>query len=280
MKNLKDQIIRRKPVTSGQRQYSVVKSAGISKVEPEKKLTRILKKSSGRDNLGHISVRHRGGGSKRKYRIITDLIKHVGEKAKVLTIEYDPNRTARIAKIEFENGKKAYILAPKGLEIGSFVGCGEDIEEETGSRMKLKDINPGTPIFAVELIPGQGPKFARSAGNSVVILAKENGMATIKLPSGEIRMVKENCYASIGSVSNELHSLVKIGKAGRTRHMGRRPQVRGKAMNPVDHPHGGGEGNTSIGLKNPKTPWGKCAMGKRTRKRNKASNRLIVKRRK
>ncbi|MFA6423256.1 MAG: 50S ribosomal protein L2 [Patescibacteria group bacterium] len=280
MKKDQDKIVKKKPNTSALRQFSIVKSFGLSKNNPDKKLIKTFKKSAGRDNLGHISTRHRGGGAKRKYRVITDLAKHIDQEATVLTLEYDPNRTARITKIQFENGSKAYIVAPKGIKVGDKVVASANADERVGNRVMLKSINTGTQIYGVELTIGKGPQIAKSAGNYATLMAKENGMATVKLPSGEVRLIKEECYASIGSVSNELHSLVKIGKAGRIRHMGRRPQVRGKAMNPVDHPHGGGEGNTSVGLKHPKTPWGKPAMGKITRKKNKASNKFIVKRRK
>jgi len=250
----------------------------ITKKKPEKALLRRLKKTSGRNNAGRITVRHKGGGAKRKYRII-DFGQQIPFKAKVEAIEYDPNRTCLIALISFE-GKKAYILAPQGMEVGSEIVYDEKSPVSIGNRMQVRHIPIGTLVYNVELEPGRGGKIARSAGNFCSIMGQEGKYTHLKMPSGEIRKILDKCYASIGELSNPQHRFDKIGKAGRARHMGRRPTVRGSAMNPVDHPHGGGEGKAPIGMKYPKTPWGKHAMGVRTRKKKKWTNKLIIQRRK
>jgi len=268
-----------KPTSNARRGMSVDDFADITKKSPEKELTLPLKKKAGRNAQGKITVRHRGGGVKRKYRII-DFKMLADTRAEVLAIEYDPNRSARIALILQENGKKAYILAPVGLKKGAKITFGTEAEVRTANRKRLKDIPVGTIVYNVELFPGKGGQIARSAGTKAQLMAKEGGTAQVKLPSGEIRLVPENALASIGTVSNPEHSNIKIGKAGRVRKMGWRPTVRGKAMNPVDHPHGGGEGGTDIGLVHPKTPWGAPALGYKTRNRKKQSNKLIVRSRK
>jgi len=242
-------------------------------------LTNVTKNKAGRNSQGKITVRHRGGGARRAYRLVD--FKLIGDdKAVVKSIEYDPNRSARIALMEKEDGTKLYMIAPTGIKVGSKVTFGSEAETRTGNRKLLKDIPVGTTVYNIELFPGKGGQIARSAGTKAQLMAKEGGMTQIKLPSGEIRLVSEDCLASIGVVSNPEHSNIKIGKAGRKRHMRIRPTVRGKAMNPVDHPHGGGEGGTSIGLKNPKTPWGVPALGLKTRNRKKLSSRFIIKSRK
>lgn len=268
-----------KPTSNARRGMSVDDFRDITKKKPEKDLVRPLKKKAGRNAQGKITVRHRGGGAKRQYRLI-DFKMLNDTKAVVEAIEYDPNRSARIALIVLENGKKAYIIAPSGLKKGSKITFGQEAEVRTGNRKALKDIPVGTIIYNIELIPGKGGQIARSAGTKAQLMAKEGGIAQVKLPSGEIRIIPEAALASIGSVSNPEHSNIKIGKAGRVRKMGIRPTVRGKAMNPVDHPHGGGEGGTDIGLIHPKTPWGAPALGYKTRNRKKQSNRLIIRGRK
>lgn len=259
---------------------SVIDYSLLTKKSPEKSLTRILKKNGGRDNTGQISVRHQGGESKRKYRTISQLTDKMEEKAEVIAIEYDPNRSAFIALIKYPDNTKVYILAWEKVKVGDIVIASDKTEVKFGNRMRLKNIPTGTQIFDVELQPFQGGKFVKSAGSSTVILAKDAGWVQVKMPSSEIRKVNEKCFASIGQVSNISHSFVRIGKAGRMRHMGIRPSVRGKAMNPNSHPHGGGEGQNSIGLKYPKTPWGKIAIGGITRKKKKYSDKFIIKKRK
>jgi len=268
-----------KPVSNARRGMSVDDFSDVTKKKPEKSLTVTLKKKSGRNNQGKITVRHRGGGEKRKYRII-DFKMNEDIKGKILAIEYDPNRNARIALVEKENGKKMYMIAPKGAKVGGKVVSGTDAEVRSGHRMALKDIPVGTVIYNVELTPGRGGQLARSAGTKVQLMAKEGKFVQIKLPSSEQRLIDENCLASIGEVSNPEHKNIKVGKAGRKRHMGIRPTVRGKAMNPVDHPHGGGEAANSIGLTHPKTPWGMPALGYKTRKKKSISNKMIVRGRK
>lgn len=266
-----------KPVTSASRKTSYDDFSSLDRVKPTKSLTKKLKRSVGRDSNGRISIRHKGGGSKRKYRVIN--FRHLEGKWTVLSIEYDPNRTAFIALIQNENNLKNYIIATSAMKVGSVIDSKNKAIED-GKRMFLKDIPTGVNIHNIEIKPGSKAKMVRSAGTSTIIMAKEGEYATLKLPSGELRKFHINCLASIGTVSNSTHNTIRIGKAGRVRHMGIRPTVRGKAMSPNSHPHGGGEGNTSIGLKYPKTPWGKHALGKKTRKINKYSNGLIVKRRK
>lgn len=269
-----------KPTTSGQRFQIVDDFSDITKKKPEKSLTIRLKKHAGRDRFGHISIRHHGGGSKRHYRLIdfkqTDMM---DIPAKVLAIEYDPNRTGRIALIQYENGKKSYIVAPSGLKVGEDLIFSEKTDVKTGNRMKMKYIPTGIAIHNIELNIGRGGQLARGAGQSATILAHEGKYSHVRLPSGEVRLIHEECFASIGSVSHQEHSAERIGKAGRVRWRGLRPTVRGKAMNPDDHPHGGGEGVNPIGLKHPKTPWGKPALGYKTRK-NKRTGKFILKRRK
>lgn len=268
-----------KPNTNGQRGMSVDDFSDITKKKPEKSLLVSSKSKAGRNSQGKITVRHRGGGAKRRLRIVD--FKMLGEvKATVEAIEYDPSRSARIALIVKEDGTKAYIVAPNGVKVGSKLTFGQEAEIRTGNRKRLIDIPVGTIVYNIELEPGKGGQIARSAGVKAQLMAKEAGYAQIKLPSGEIRLVSEACLASIGTVSNSDHSNIKIGKAGRKRKMGIRPTVLGKSMNPVDHPHGGGEGHQPIGLVHPKTPWGMPALGFKTRNRKKLSSKLIVKPRK
>jgi len=267
------------PYTPSRRQMTGSDFAEITKSKPEKSLTVSLKKNSGRNNQGKITVRHRGGGSRRKYRII-DFKRYKDDiPATVKAIEYDPNRTANIALISYADGAKAYILAPEGLTVGMTVMNGSNAEVRVGNCMPMSDIPVGTMIHNIELHPGKGGQLVRSAGNAAQLMAKEGKYATLRLPSGEMRLVPSNCRASIGTVGNGEHSLINIGKAGRKRHMGIRPTVRGSVMNPNDHPHGGGEGRAPIGRPGPSTPWGKPAMGLKTRKKNKQSNKYIIRRR-
>jgi len=251
----------------------------ITKKTPEKALCTSLKKNAGRNNQGKITVRHHGGGNRRLYRNIDFKRNKDGISAKVIGIEYDPNRTANIALICYEDGEKAYILAPDGLKDGMKVMNGPEAEIRVGNCLPLSEIPVGTLVHNIELYPGKGGQLVRSAGNSAQLMAKEGKYATLRLPSGEMRMVPMVCRASIGTVGNTDHNLIKIGKAGRKRHMGIRPTVRGSVMNPNDHPHGGGEGRAPIGRPGPCTPWGKPALGLKTRKKKKASNKLIVRRR-
>ena len=253
--------------------------AEITTDKPEKSLTTSLKKNAGRNNQGKITVRHHGGGSRRKYRIIDFKRKKDGIPAVVKTIEYDPNRTANIALICYADGEKAYILAPVGLKVGQTVMNGSTAEISVGNCLPLADIPVGTEVHNIEMYPGKGGQLVRSAGNSAQLMAKEGKYATLRLPSGEMRMVPIICRATVGQVGNADHGLINIGKAGRKRHMGIRPTVRGSVMNPNDHPHGGGEGKTGIGRPGPVTPWGKPALGLKTRKKNKQSNKMIVRRR-
>jgi len=269
-----------KPTSNARRGMSVDDFADITSKKPVKSLTTFIKRKAGRNAQGKITIRHRGGGAKRQYRLVD--FKMLGNDSYTIeTIEYDPNRSARIALIANKAGKQSYILAPTNAKVGAKVEFGEDAEIRNGNRKRLADIPVGTIIYAIELEPGRGAQIVRSAGTKAQLVAKEAGMIQVKLPSGEIRLVSENCLASIGVVSNPEHSNIKIGSAGRKRHMGFRPSVRGKAMNPVDHPHGGGEGGTSIALMGgPKTPWGKPALGKKTRDKKNLSNKYIVKARK
>ena len=267
------------PYTPSRRNMTGLDFTEITKNAPEKSLTVSLKKNSGRNNQGKITVRHHGGGSRRKYRIIDFKRNKDNIPATVLSIEYDPNRTANIALICYADGQKAYILAPQGLKVGQKIMNGEHAEARLGNCLPLSLIPIGTEVHNVELYPGAGAQMVRSAGVAAQLMAKEGKYATLRLPSGEMRMVPINCRATIGVVGNGEHSLVNIGKAGRKRHMGIRPTVRGSVMNPNDHPHGGGEGKTGIGRPGPSTPWGKPALGLKTRKKNKASNKLIVRRR-
>ncbi|HOA33752.1 MAG TPA: 50S ribosomal protein L2 [Clostridiales bacterium] len=268
-----------KPTSNGRRNMSVTDYSVLSKVEPEKSLLEPLRKKSGRNSYGRITVRHRGGGNRRKYRIIDFKRSKFGVPAVVQTIEYDPNRTAHIALIQYEDGEKSYILAPEGLKVGDTVVAGPDADIKVGNALPLANIPVGTFVHNVEMHPGRGGQIARAAGQAAQLMAKEGNLALLRLPSGELRNVPAECIATIGNVGNQEHENVKIGKAGRTRHMGRRPTVRGSAMNPVDHPHGGGEGKAPIGRPGPVTPWGKPALGYKTRKKKNKSNKFIVKRR-
>ena len=267
------------PYTPSRRNMTGLDFAEITKTTPEKSLTVSLKKNAGRNNQGKITVRHHGGGSRRKYRIIDFKRNKDGIPAKVTAIEYDPNRTANIALITYADGQKAYIIAPHKLEVGATLMNGPEAEIRIGNCLPLENIPVGTEIHNIEMVPGKGAQMVRSAGNSAQLMAKEGKYATLRLPSGEMRMVPIKCRATVGQVGNIEHGLVNIGKAGRKRHMGIRPTVRGSVMNTNDHPHGGGEGRTSIGRPGPCTPWGKPALGLKTRKKNKHSNKLIVRRR-
>ena len=267
------------PYTPSRRHMTVVDRTELSTAAPEKSLTVSLKKNAGRNAQGKITVRHRGGGSKRKYRIIDFKRNKDGVPATVKSIEYDPNRTANIALIAYADGQKAYILAPEGLKVGQKVMNGADAEIAVGNCLPLENIPVGTQIHNIELMPGKGGQLVRAAGNSAQLMAKEGKYATLRLPSGEMRMVPIGARATIGVIGNGEHALVNIGKAGRKRHMGIRPTVRGSVMNPNDHPHGGGEGKTSVGRPGPCTPWGKPALGLKTRKKNNKSNKMIVRRR-
>ena len=267
-----------KPTTNARRNMSVTDYSELSKVAPEKSLLRPLKKNSGRNNYGRITVRHHGGGNRRKYRIIDFKRDKMGA-ATVLTLEYDPNRSAHIALVQYEDGEKRYILAPVGLKVGDVVSAGADADIKPGNALPLTNIPTGTFVHNVELYPGRGGQLARAAGNAAQLMAKEGIYALLRLPSGELRNVPATCMATVGTVGNADHENVKIGKAGRTRHMGIRPTVRGSVMNPNDHPHGGGEGKSPIGRPGPCTPWGKPALGLKTRNKKKSSDKLIVKRR-
>ena len=269
-----------KPMTNGTRQRSVLTSEEITKTTPEKSLTVTKTKTNGRNNQGRITVRHRGGGAKRKYRIIDFKRRKDNVPARVVSIEYDPNRSANIALISYKDGEKAYIIAPKGLTVGTIVESGENVDIKVGNTLPIMNIPVGTVIHNIELKPGKGASLARSAGASAQILGREDKYVLIRLSSGETRKILGTCRATIGVVGNEDYSLVKIGKAGRTRHKGFRPTVRGSVMNPNDHPHGGGEGRAPIGRSGPMTPWGKPALGYKTRKNKKASDKYIVSRRK
>ena len=268
------------PYTPSRRNMTGSDFSEITKTTPEKSLVVSLKKNAGRNNQGKITVRHRGGGSRRKYRII-DFKRNAkdGIPAKVVSIEYDPNRTANIALICYADGEKAYILAPAGLKVGQEVMSGEHAEARTGNCLPLSRIPVGAEVHNIELYPGKGGQLVRSAGNSAQLMAKEGKYATLRLPSGEMRMVPIECRATMGTVGNGDHNLINLGKAGRTRNMCIRPHVRGSVMNPNAHPHGGGEGKPPIGRPGPTTPWGKPALGLKTRKHNKHSNKLIVRRR-
>ena len=268
-----------KPVTNGTRNMSVTDYSELSKVAPERSLLAPKNKNAGRNSYGRITVRHRGGGNRKKYRIIDFKRQKFDMPATVLTLEYDPNRSAFIALIQYEDGEKSYILAPVGLKVGDKVEAGTGVDIKPGNALPLANIPTGTFIHNVELNPGRGGQLARSAGNAAQLMAKEGAYALLRLPSGELRNVPINCMATIGQVSNTDHVNVKIGKAGRTRHLGIRPTVRGSVMNPNDHPHGGGEGKSPIGRPGPVTPWGKPALGYKTRDKKKASNKMIVRRR-
>ena len=266
-----------KPTTPGRRNMSVQDYSMLTKKAPEKSLLAPLKKHSGRNNLGRITVRHHGGGNRRKYRIIDFKRQNEGA-ATVIALEYDPNRTANIALIQYEDGKKSYIIAPVDLKVGDKIAAGADADIKPGNALPIANIPVGTMIHNIELYPGRGAQLVRTAGAMAQLMAKENGMAQVRLPSSEVRLVRLDCIATIGQVGNLEHENVKIGKAGKTRHMGIRPTVRGSVMNPCDHPHGGGEGRSPIGRPTPVTPWGKPTMGYKTRNKKARTNKFIVKR--
>ncbi len=268
-----------KPTTPARRGMTVIDYSGLSKVAPEKSLLEPIKKSAGRNSYGRITVRHRGGGNRRKYRVIDFKRRKFDVPAVVKTLEYDPNRTAFIALIEYEDGVKSYIIAPIGLKVGDAVMNGPSADIKPGNALPLQNIPVGTVIHNIELYPGKGGQLARSAGNSAQLMAKEGKMALLRLPSTELRYVPIGCMGSIGQVSNAEHENVNISKAGRKRHMGWRPTVRGSVMNPCDHPHGGGEGKSPIGRPGPVTPWGKPALGYKTRKKHHRTDKYIAKRR-
>lgn len=269
-----------KPTTPSRRGMTGIDFSLLSKKRPEKKLLKYIKRSAGRASSGRISVRHKGGGVKKLYRIIEFSQTRIDIPAKVIALEYDPNRTAFIALVQYADNVKQYIIAPQNLKIGEEIIFSEKAELKEGNRALLKNIPVGTMVYNVELEPGKGGKIVRSAGSSAQVLAQEEGWTSLKMPSSEIRRFRENCFASIGMVSNPENRYYTVGKAGKSRLKGRRPHVRGSAMNPVDHPHGGGEGRQPIGLKHPKTPWGRPALGVKTRKKKKWSNKLIIQRRK
>ncbi len=265
--------------TAGRRKMSIVKAENLTDKKPEKSLVKALNKKVGRSH-GTISMRYRGGGAKKKYRMIDFKMRKTGIESRIEAIEKDPNRSALIALLVDADGEKRYILATQNMKAGDKVIVDEKVPMNEGNRMMLKNIPIGTAVCNIEMVAGKGAQIVRSAGASALLQAIDNGMAQLKLPSTEIRLVREDCYATIGQISNFEHNIYRIGKAGRKRHMGRRPTVRGSAMNPVDHPHGGGEGTQPIGLKYPKTPWGKPALGVKTRKKKSASDKYIVRRRK
>lgn len=269
-----------RPTSPAKRHMTVADFSELTDKKPEKSLLAKKVKNSGRNNYGRITVRHRGGGNRQKTRIVDWTRQRDGIPATVKALEYDPNRTAYLALIQYTDGVKAYILAPQGLKVGMQVVSGPDVDIQVGNTLPLINIPVGTVIHNIELHPGRGAQLVRSAGASASLMAKENKYAQIRMPSGEYRLIPIDCRATIGSVGNIEHENVKIGKAGRQRHKGIRPTVRGLVMNPVDHPHGGGEGSTSIGLPSPKSPWGKPTVGKKTRKKNKKSNKMIIRRRK
>ncbi len=267
-----------KPTTAGRRHMTVVRDT-LSKVEPEKSLLAPLKKHAGRNSYGKITVRHHGGGNRKKYRIIDFKRQVLDVEATVLTIEYDPNRTANIALVQYPDGTKSYIIAPSGLKVGDKVVSGKEADIKVGNTLPIESIPLGTYIHNIEVYPGKGAQLARSAGSAAQLMAKEGKMAQVRLPSGEVRMIRMDCKATIGQVGNIEHSNEQIGKAGRKRHMGIRPTVRGSVMNPCDHPHGGGEGKSPVGRPGPVTPWGKPALGYKTRKTKNRTDKFIVKRR-
>ena len=273
-------IIKYKPTTNGRRNMTGSDFSEITKTTPEKTLLESQSHTAGRNSYGHITVRHRGGGHKQKYRVIDFKRIKDGVKATVKSIEYDPNRTANIALIHYSDGVKSYILAPKGLEVGQVIESGKDADIKPGNTLALADIPVGTTIHNVELKPGKGGQIGRSAGTSIQLLGRDGKYSILRLPSGEVRLVLSTCRASIGAIGNEQHELIKIGKAGRKRWLGMRPTVRGSVMNPNDHPHGGGEGRAPIGRKSPMSPWGKPTLGKKTRSKKAKSSKLIIRGRK
>ncbi len=272
-------IVNYKPTSNGRRGMSVIDYSELSKVKPEKSLLDKKKKNAGRNSYGRITVRHHGGGNRQKYRIIDFKRNKADMKATVLTLEYDPNRSAHIALVQYEDGEKRYIIAPQDVKVGDVLQSGASADIRPGNALPLSAIPQGTFIHNVELYPGKGAQLARSAGVMAQLMSKENNLALVRLPSGEMRYVPINCMATIGQVGNVDHANEKIGKAGRKRHMGWRPTVRGSVMNPCDHPHGGGEGKSPIGRPGPVTPWGKPALGYKTRSKHNRSDKFIVKRR-
>ena len=268
-----------KPTTPARRQMTNIDYSVLSKVAPEKSLLAPAKKKAGRNSYGRITVRHQGGGNKQKYRIIDFKRQKQDIAAKVVSLQYDPNRTAFIALLEYEDGQKAYIIAPEGLKVGDSVLAGKNADIKPGNALPLESIPVGTVVHNIELHPGRGAQLVRGAGSSAQLMAKENGYAQIRMPSGEVRMIALNCMASIGVISNGDHANVSIGKAGRKRHMGIRPTVRGSVMNPCDHPHGGGEGKSPVGRSGPVTPWGKPTLGYKTRSKKARTDKFIIKRR-
>ncbi len=272
-------VMKFKPTTPSRRHMAVASFDEVTKFTPEKSLLEVLKKHAGRNSYGKITVRHHGGGNKKKYRIIDFKRQRIGEKATVIGIEYDPNRTAYIALVQYEDGTKSYIIAPEGVTDGQVLETGADADIKAGNTLPISAIPVGTMIHNIELYPGKGGQLVRSAGAAAQLMAKENGMAQVRLPSGEVRLIRLDCKATIGVVGNIEHDTIKIGKAGKTRHLGIRPTVRGSVMNPCDHPHGGGEGRSPIGRPGPVTPWGKPALGYKTRNKKAKTNKFIVKRR-
>ncbi len=268
-----------KPTTNGRRGMTVTDYSGLSKVKPERSLLEPKKKTAGRNSYGRITVRHHGGGERKKYRVIDFKRDKTGMDATVLTLEYDPNRSAHIALVQYEDGEKRYIIAPNGLNVGDTVRAGADADIKPGNALPLMNIPVGTFIHNIELYPGKGAQLVRSAGNMAQLMGRENEKVLVRLPSGEMRYVPANCMATIGQVGNIDHENVHLGKAGRKRHMGVRPTVRGSVMNPNDHPHGGGEGKSPVGRPSPVTPWGKPTMGYKTRKKKNRTDKFIVKRR-
>ena len=271
-------VMKYKPTTPSRRHMAVASFDEVTKFSPEKSLLAVLKKHAGRNSYGRITVRHQGGGNKKKYRVI-DFKRSQNDAAKVIGIEYDPNRTAYIALLQREDGTKSYIIAPAGLTSGDMVYTGADADIKAGNTLPIANIPVGTLIHNIELYPGKGGHLVRTAGATAQLMAKENGMAQVRLPSGEVRLIRLDCKATIGQVGNIEHDTVKIGKAGKKRHMGIRPTVRGSVMNPCDHPHGGGEGKSPVGHPGPVTPWGKPALGYKTRNKKARTNKFIIKRR-
>ena len=269
-----------RPTSPALRQMTVADFSELTDKKPESRLLRVRKQKSGRNSYGRITIRHRGGGNRRKIRILDWKRTKDNVPAKVAALEYDPNRSARIALLHYADGAKSYILAPDGLKIGATIISGESVDPVPGNCMPLRNMPVGVTLHAIEMKPGRGAQLVRAAGAAAQLMAKENGFAQLRMPSGEYRLIPDGCRATVGTVGNLEHENITLGKAGRVRHMGRRPMVRGKVMNPVDHPHGGGEGRNPIGLPSPMSPWGKPTLGKKTRNKHKQSNKYILRRRK
>ncbi len=269
-----------RPTSPALRQMTVADFSELTDKKPESRLLRVRKQKSGRNSFGRITVRHRGGGNRRKIRILDWKRTKDNVPAKVAALEYDPNRSARIALLHYADGAKSYILAPDGLKVGATIISGESVDPVPGNCMPLRNMPVGVTLHAIEMKPGRGAQLVRAAGAAAQLMAKENGFAQLRMPSGEYRLIPDGCRATVGTVGNLEHENITLGKAGRVRHMGRRPMVRGKVMNPVDHPHGGGEGRNPIGLPSPMSPWGKPTLGKKTRNKHKQSNKYILRRRK